>query len=493
VYFPKLMQRVSIGVGTALLALFFGQSSGLAATNSAADTSYAAVLAAVSASHDGDTVTIPQGTAIWPSQISLTNGITIFGAGTNSTFIRGSGMFIVDFQTTKPIRISGISFDCDYTQSAILLHGRDQYALGAPINAFRVDHCFFHGGYRTVQPAGWCYGLIDHCTFVDPRIGVGPVGDADYAWARPVEPGSTNCVCVEDCAFWFTSAVNTPPNGVTAWPQELVYHYLGTRSIVRFCTFDATSYTADSENFIDCHGNQNYHTGTTIDFRGTVLMECYSNVFRGFKSDRFMYLRGGTHFIYGNTMTNISTASSFPIVMTEEESWQTDFFFPLRTVWPAQDQITNSYFWANTYKADITTPYTTALNNNSDQIFIQEGRDYWNHPPLSTNVYYPYKPLQYPHPAITGPTGGFQTNKVIAVANSRVSASPGTFTFSSVGSASLNGVALTYFWTFGDGGFSSEANPMHAYPSNGTYSAQLFVSDGLTTASAKLRVRIPSP
>jgi len=59
--------------------------------------------------------------------------------------------------------------------------------------------------------------------------------------------------------------------------------------------------------------------------------------------------------------------------MTEEESWQTDFFFPLRTVWPAQDQITNSYFWANTYKGDLTTPYTTAINNNSDAIFIQEG------------------------------------------------------------------------------------------------------------------------
>jgi hypothetical protein len=108
-------------------------------------------------------------------------------------------------------------------------------------------------------------------------------------------------------------------------------------------------------------------------------------------------------------------------------------------------------------------------------------------------VYYPYKPLQYPHPLITGPVGGFQTNKVVAMANSRLSASPGTFAFSSGGSASLNGVVLTYFWTFGDGSFSSEANPTHAYPSNGIYSAQLFVSDGLTTASAKLRVKVPSP
>lgn len=487
------MHRVSLNVGMALLCFFFARYSAFAATNSAADPSYAAVLAAVNASHDGDTVLIPKGAAIWATPMSLTNAITILGAGTNSTFLRGSGIFTVDFQTTKPIRISGINFDCDYTQSAILLHGRDQYGLGPPITAFRIDHCFFHGGYRTVQPSGWCYGLIDHCTFVDPRIGVGPVGDADYAWQRPVEPGSTNSVCVEDCDFWFTSAVNTPPNGVSAWPQELVYHYLGTRSIIRFCTFDATGYTADSENFIDAHGNQNYYTGTTLDFRGTVLMECYSNVFRGFKSDRFMYLRGGSMIIYGNAMTNVSTASSFPLIMTEEESWQTGFFLPLRTNWPAQDQITNSYFWANTYEGTLTTPYTTALNDDSDAIFIQEGRDYWNHPPLSTNVYYPYKPLQYPHPLITGASGGIQTNKVTAVASFRFSGGTGTVAFSSLGSASLNGVALTYFWTFGDGAFSTGAGPEHTYAASGTYAPQLFVSDGLTTASAKLRVTVPKP
>src|ERR1041385_7791562 len=139
-YRSTLMRRVLIGVGTALLALFIGESAGIAATNSAADPSYAAVFAAVTASQDGDTITIPRGTALWATPITLTNSLTILGAGTNSTFLRGAGMFIVDFQTTKPIRITGINFDCDYTQSAILLHGRDQYGLGAPITGFRIDH-----------------------------------------------------------------------------------------------------------------------------------------------------------------------------------------------------------------------------------------------------------------------------------------------------------------------------------------------------------------
>jgi len=54
------MQRVSIGVGTALLALILvGKSVGFAATNSAADPSYAAVIAAVNGSQDGDTSPFP--------------------------------------------------------------------------------------------------------------------------------------------------------------------------------------------------------------------------------------------------------------------------------------------------------------------------------------------------------------------------------------------------------------------------------------------------
>ena len=36
---------------------------------------------------------------------------------------------------------------------------------------------------------------------------------------------------------------------------------------------------------------------------------------------------------------------------------------------------------------------------------------------------------------------------------------------------------LAYFWEFGDGTTSSEANPTHAYGSSGTYSVSLYVSD----------------
>ncbi|MBQ1048836.1 ThuA domain-containing protein [Micromonospora sp. C51] len=50
-------------------------------------------------------------------------------------------------------------------------------------------------------------------------------------------------------------------------------------------------------------------------------------------------------------------------------------------------------------------------------------------------------------------------------------------TFSSAGSRDPDGGALTYAWTFGDGGTSTEANPTHTYAEAGNYTAQLTVTN----------------
>ncbi len=42
---------------------------------------------------------------------------------------------------------------------------------------------------------------------------------------------------------------------------------------------------------------------------------------------------------------------------------------------------------------------------------------------------------------------------------------------------SSTGPGLTYAWTFGDGGTSTQANPIHVYNSNGTYDVRLIVTD----------------
>ncbi|MEO3816964.1 ThuA domain-containing protein [Plantactinospora sp. B24E8] len=69
--------------------------------------------------------------------------------------------------------------------------------------------------------------------------------------------------------------------------------------------------------------------------------------------------------------------------------------------------------------------------------------------------------------------------------------SPLTVAFSSEGSRDPDGGPLTYAWTFGDGGSSTEANPTHTYAAPGNYNAQLTVTnDGGRTAVANVPITV---
>ena len=66
--------------------------------------------------------------------------------------------------------------------------------------------------------------------------------------------------------------------------------------------------------------------------------------------------------------------------------------------------------------------------------------------------------------------------------------------FSSAGSSDPEGQALTYAWTFGDGGTSTAANPSHTYAQAGQYSVRVSVSDGVsTTFSTPISIGVGNP
>ncbi|MPZ82617.1 MAG: carbohydrate-binding protein [Actinophytocola sp.] len=88
--------------------------------------------------------------------------------------------------------------------------------------------------------------------------------------------------------------------------------------------------------------------------------------------------------------------------------------------------------------------------------------------------------------------GGENRNPVaVASANKTSGPTPLAVDFSSAGSTDPEGGALTYQWTFGDGGTSTAANPSHTYTANGDYTATLTVRDpeGLT-GSADVRITV---
>jgi PKD repeat protein/pimeloyl-ACP methyl ester carboxylesterase len=62
--------------------------------------------------------------------------------------------------------------------------------------------------------------------------------------------------------------------------------------------------------------------------------------------------------------------------------------------------------------------------------------------------------------------------------------------FSSLGSIDPDGDVLTYFWNFGDGTISNEANPSHIYTKEGTYTGTLTVDDGTCMVDESFQVQI---
>jgi glucose/arabinose dehydrogenase/PKD repeat protein len=82
----------------------------------------------------------------------------------------------------------------------------------------------------------------------------------------------------------------------------------------------------------------------------------------------------------------------------------------------------------------------------------------------------------------------------VATATPTTGEAPLPVTFSSAGSSDPEGAQLSYSWTFGDGGTSTQANPTHTYQGAGQYVARLTVSDGTNTAvSSDITIRVGTP
>ena len=468
--------------------------------------------------HDGDTFIFPAGTATYTNTspagsfvdwcVKWTNAINLQFTPGQSIIQNASGdgySFVLTFETLsggKPVRISGLTIDGLQGSSGIVIWGGQRNV--------RVTQCVFNNCVHTGLK-WWgqeAYGVTDHCSFTNCEQAIVVYGDDNSSWSTTEGwahgMGTTNGVYVEDCNVVYDT--NSGWLGTSPLPIENGH---GSRAAYRHNRF--LSFSPANLAFFDSHGNQLLYPG---NHRGSVWTVLENNVFYVLNTYLYCYIRGGGLVMISNVM---SGADAVAISLTEEEGWRKDLFVPLRVVWPAQDQITNTWFVnnyvngklvdANSITNNVRSPIGSVAygyaSSWSDLIFIQEGRDFfvtndvppafgYNHPRIAGGAY-GYTPLTYPHPLVRAIESQSRPPVVFARAVPNTGSVPLAVSFSATGSYNRDGTALTYFWTFGDGGFSSEVNPVHTYQSNGTYSAQLFVSDGLTTASTKLRVKVPGP
>jgi len=221
----------------ALLATSFCFAiSSPAATWNAAGVDRTSVASAISSASSGDTVNIPAGSATWSSGISITKGITINGAGTNSTQILNSqalvngteqSLFQIAPTTDSPLTIKNIRF----TQAS--------GGVNCAINSFpggavlptkvRITSCVFES-FNFAIMARSMFGVVDHCEFINNRVvsrvpGFYSSGNLRQIPLPPWDWDSTYTWCYENCHMQVASSVVYQYFGDTEYPAAYTIRY----------------------------------------------------------------------------------------------------------------------------------------------------------------------------------------------------------------------------------------------------------------------------
>jgi hypothetical protein len=459
-----------------LLGLLWWATPAEAATVSAASCTTAAVQSAYNATVTGDTLAIPAGSCTWSSGITVTKNITIQGAGQGttascnpalhtcltSTAGQGSQLFLITPSQDLPVRVTGIHFNLGSLQNGQrAIQVTMPYDGVSKLSSLRLDHLVLVGGGATnpndeggIFLRRWIRGVADHIDCLNVNECFIIFGDDSYDWARAkaagdVFAGTNDAFFIEDSTFTLNGACNGLDWDGSIYMQE------ATRVVSRHNVFDASACT--SPNFItlmyDAHGNFSTYTHAppqTGDPRGQVIFESYNNTATAsrFGGGQFMGMRGGSMLIHDETLIVTNDPSADTINFTDEEGWLSSQFSPVRTAWPAQDQINNTFIWNVCLKTSAggSCTFMTSMasvpscgfavvcygsSGGADGTFLQTNRDVFFHAPQSSggretytgarfggstaaptqtdsgsmifsssgaNAYFPYTPYTYPHP-----------------------------------------------------------------------------------------------
>lgn len=277
----------------------------------AASCAFSDVSNAVAQASAGDVVQLPAGTASWSETLNLTNGVSLIGAGTNSTFIideenRSISPQLINvypvaghFQEIANIQFQGGVINTTPNYTGVLC------VFGVPGASWRIDHNVFDGLYgKNICTYGDSFSVIDHNTFYEKGISVCCYGyipndpEGDISWATPPTYGlsSSNCLYVENNYFTNTttylgSVGATDGNG-------------GGRIVFRYNTV-----------MNDCFNNHGTESGGRV--RSARSFEIYGNTFTCPSSDTAMYpiyaacmIRGGSGVIFSNVINGYSALAA---------------------------------------------------------------------------------------------------------------------------------------------------------------------------------------
>lgn len=321
----------------------FAACSGSSPNLIAASAARGDVADCITAATDGDTITIPAGSASWTSGLAMTKFIRLVGAGAGNTVITSNwtpgekitaAAYIVSWTPTNPslnlpFGVSGITFDLASKTCGFKVSNTSS----TPITKLRVDNNIFSntlyvsGGQRTYFIVGNVYGSIDSNTF--------DAGGAVYGLNNNWETmtfsyGRGDQLFIEDNTF------NTTVDGNTGGG-------VGGRYCARYNTINRNSGSQALQAF-EYHGNQgpgSNNAGMGMELYGNKLI----NTSGTYLTMQLFDHRGGMAVAHHNYVDTGGQSSNTNAGIREEFVDNTNS--PPTGPEGQPQHVYSSYFWLN--------------------------------------------------------------------------------------------------------------------------------------------------
>jgi len=302
------------------------------------------VQAAIAMAKAGDTVVVPNGTAVWNSQLIINKGIILkaqskggvritSGYSYSSNNILDTPLYLIVYNPTlpsnnEPFRITGFVFDLADKIAWLMIKNPSVI----PINKIRLDNNNIYN-YRSLLMHLWgtVYGVMDN-NVVEGGVSWGLIridGDDINTWNNlTFEYGTADNFYFED-------------NNFTATDDTMFFYGdMGGRYCARYNQIRLSKPYYGMYPFADMHGN------IPSAWSGTMGAEVYENTIGvGSKGCDLMDIRGGKALVYNNRVT---TSSSDFFVQIREEYSDSSGPGPARSPISGQPQhVSDSYFWGN--------------------------------------------------------------------------------------------------------------------------------------------------
>jgi len=275
------------------LALILTAGIASATVRTAASTSRADVGTAYAACVAGDTLSIPAGTSVWTSGLTIDKALIIDGAGRGLTNIShgmtGSKFINWTTQATGEHVIRDISFS--YTSGTIDNYGNFQFQGSTP--QLLIERCDFTSLIgEVINTYGGVYGVIADCTFTlgtNSRVLMGQNGTSSYgdsSWNTAANFGTDDFMFVEYCTI-------TQPGAEYSFYDS----WFGGRAVIRYNTV--------TNCHIETHGTESGGRA-----RGARALEIYNNTITlPSPSNGFIVMRGGGAVIHNNTLVGTESTA----------------------------------------------------------------------------------------------------------------------------------------------------------------------------------------